>query len=422
VDAREYAEMLENPPPATLFAVVGEPAPGAGDVAARLADAGHATSVVASPRVEGVQWELALDDADGDVRVWLDARPSYLATLDLAWHGVTKEDVAAVAASPWIVGVQGCLGDEPLAAYHAFLRLLHAAAPDAGLFFDVDQAAPRPAAWLREVGESDVPPSARSLFTIHSVPENDGPDAAVWLHTHGLDRCGSIDLDIVGAGLDDVDILGELLNAVASLFVDRGVPPPDEPFQAAMGVDLVWLPWEDGVRHVRGAFGGRRERGDEVHGGLRGLLFAPKKGLFGRKYESPRVLVPELMEDPVFFVSGMETKRMTLLARERLDRFRALFERFGGREDEWGFLVKLGYRVDGAEDDTEREHLWFHVHAIEGDEVDATLINEPRWVSALAEGQRGRHPLSLLTDWTILCEHGRFDADSVVALERTLDS
>jgi uncharacterized protein YegJ (DUF2314 family) len=68
----------------------------------------------------------------------------------------------------------------------------------------------------------------------------------------------------------------------------------------------------------------------------------------------------------------------------------------------------------------EREHLWFQVHELQGSEVDATLLNAPYRVERMLEGERGRHSLDLLSDWAILCERGRFDADSVSELERAL--
>ena len=75
---------------------------------------------------------------------------------------------------------------------------------------------------------------------------------------------------------------------------------------------------------------------------------------------------------------------------------------------------------DGHPEDGEREHLWFHVHELSGSEVDATLLNQPYRLERLSEGQRAKHSLALLSDWAILCDKGRFDADSVGELERAL--
>ena len=143
----------------------------------------------------------------------------------------------------------------------------------------------------------------------------------------------------------------------------------------------------------------------------------PKESWTGRKMVCPSSLVPTLERNPMLYVSNMETARMALLAAEKLPRFARLFAELG-HEEGTRFLVKLGYPVDGARGDDEREHLWFDVHSLEGDSVDATLLNQPYYIDRMHEGQRAKHPLEKLSDWAILSPHGRFGPDSVHALDR----
>ena len=110
---------------------------------------------------------------------------------------------------------------------------------------------------------------------------------------------------------------------------------------------------------------------------------------------------------------------MARLARERLGAFEDYFRRYGG-EPAWGFLVKLGYRTDHAASDDDREHLWFEVHAIEPGRVEATLLNEPYDVARMKEGDRDSHDLELLTDWTVLCQYGRFAPDNISLLAKEI--
>lgn len=134
----------------------------------------------------------------------------------------------------------------------------------------------------------------------------------------------------------------------------------------------------------------------------------------------PSIYQPVLEDNPLLFVSSMETLRMAALARERLERFTSLFDENAAEQD-WLFLVKLGYPIDDASEAEDREHLWFQVHHLEGKYCEATLLNEPYGVSGMHEGQRAQHDLALLTDWQILCPHGRFSADTVVHLQRMLE-
>ncbi|MCA9669875.1 MAG: DUF4026 domain-containing protein [Myxococcales bacterium] len=410
----------------------GAKAAGVSDVEKLLSAAGIACEKVTPcpPTVaHGARWEAEIEP--GGAHVWLEPAPretieEMTRDAGLEWRGVLDEDVQSATEATWAMGVGVELGDEPLGEYHQQLKLLAALAPDAVFALDVSALTPRPGEWLAEVAASQAPPSPETLFTIHCV--GDQGESTVWMHTHGLDRCGSVELDLVDVPASFVSLAGTLLNTVATMFIEQGVPEADEVFVAGHGIELLWLPWEDAMDKVgRNVPGGRGDRRDEAHCGARGVLFAPAKGLFGRrKHKGVDYYREQLEQNPLLYISDMQTERAAALARERLPRFRALYERFSeDKTDEgekaWLFLVKLGYTIDGAESETDREHLWFEIHAMSDERVEATLLNEPYSIASMREGQRGEHSLSKLSDWTVLCEHGRFEPDTIRELERLLE-
>ncbi len=337
--------------------------------------------------------------------------------------GIGSEVPEAARASEHTLCVGATLGDRPLDQYHALTKLLHRLAPDPAAVLEPAAVAVRPSGWLAEVASARTPPSPMTLFNIHMVGDQK-PGELHWLHTHGLERCGIIDLEMFDVPFEGCRLLAQLVNSVAGMFMDDGVPPPEEPFVAGLGLTLVWFPWDEAMRRFPPVAGGGpqdREGEDDEHRGPRGVLFAPRRRwLFWRRYESPASYLPILEGNPILYISSMETERLSQLAAERLPRFLDLLERFGGKE-KWVFVVKLGYPVDGAETPDQREHLWFEVHGRTGPrELDATLVNAPYAIAAMHEGDRGRRSLDALTEWAILCEHGRFDADTVGRLEEVV--
>ena len=88
-------------------------------------------------------------------------------------------------------------------------------------------------------------------------------------------------------------------------------------------------------------------------------------------------------------------------ARQTVPLLKAIREEFAGFP--FPTLMKLGLPTDDGND---HEHLWFEVHAIEGDTVDATLVNQPFAIASLKAGQRGTHSLEKLSDWTLLTPAG----------------
>lgn len=100
-------------------------------------------------------------------------------------------------------------------------------------------------------------------------------------------------------------------------------------------------------------------------------------------------------------------------ATQTLGVFRALCDEFARLD--LPALVKLGYPT---EHDESTEHLWFQVHSIHGDTVEATLVNAPHHVPTLTAGQRGEFALERLTDWVILSPAGAMTPRNVSAARR----
>jgi len=339
------------------------------------------------------------------------------------WNYMRPEDVAQAKASRWGLGVETTYSEAPLIQFHRQLQLLHAIAPEAVAVIDDAACWPHPGAWMEEIATTMAPPNPLNLYLIHEVFEEG--DREVWIHTHGLLRCGCLELEMLGVPTDAVGPLGGLLTTAAAMVIEQAMPPADEPFLIGADMDLVWLPWEQGIRQFpRGTPGARDSDRDDFHSIPSAVLLAPGRkllGLFGRRYRNPLCYRPLLDGNPLLFVSNLETLRMSMLAQERLDVFLELLARFTGSKD-WLFMVKIGYPVDEAQDEDDREHLWFEVHGADAESVDATLTNQPYAITRMREGDRARHSLDGMSDWNIFCEYGRFDPDTVVHLIRELEA
>ena len=332
---------------------------------------------------------------------------------------MTAAEIGQAREALWAVTLCAEYSEAPLQDYHAHLKALVATVPDVVAVVDVMACAPRGGAWARAAAASRVPPDPASLFTIHAISPDEGTPGGVWMHSHGLVRCGCIELEMLNVPAEHTYPLGELFNAVATMFVEQGPPPAEEAFEIGQRISLVWLPWEAALKQVPDSISGGLPDRDEAHSGPSGVLFVPSRWPWGRRHRPITSILKRLTADPVLYMSSMETERMALLAAELFDRFAALHARLG-QSDSWVFLVKIGYRMDGGEEDN-REHLWFAVHSIDGDTIDATLTNEPHGIARMREGQRGRHSLLRMSDWAILCEHGQFGPGSVGELEAILE-
>lgn len=336
---------------------------------------------------------------------------------DVRWHARDFDDDgrAALLESKHAVRLECVLGEPILESYHEALRLLRRLAPEAVAVHDLAATEYRPESWWDDAIEGLAPPPPSSLYTIHIVRDAEEDPALLWFHTHGLYRCGAIELEILDVPEDAAEDMKTFLNIAAQLFIEGGTPEKGEPFAIGQGIELAWLPWEDALSHVGSEGLGRGGDRDEDHDGPRGVLFAPgrkKLGVFGKRWLAPATLGPKLPDHPIFYVSRMETRRMGILATERFPVFRDLVTRFSGTTD-WGFLAKIGYLVDGSAGSGEMEHLWFEVHAVDGARLDATLINAPHAIARMKLGDRAWHAADQLSDWRIGSPVGGVGPDRV---------
>ena len=307
---------------------------------------GLSMEMVSPPVAPRATWELSCALPHGGRRfsVWA-MHSQQVESLHLQHdHQVlSAAEKEALSESAWSLGVALVFGDTPLDDFHFQLRALLAVAPSAVAAFDVAAFRLHHREWIKESAQSAAPPAPTSLFVMHFVCDGGKPG---WIHTHGLDRCGRLELELFDITPDASRLLSELVNSAAAFFLEQGLPAPGDPVEVGRELSVLWLPWEEALARKRPRYGGGQGDRDEGHG------------------------------NPTADPSQYGT----------------------------------------------REHIWFEVHSFGAEHVDATCINQPHSVPALREGQRGLHQLSLISDWTIFCPVGRFDAERVGVLVHVLDS
>lgn len=327
---------------------------------------------------------------------------------------------------------------DPLTSFHLQLKIMNAIVPDASLAIDFMSYRLLSAKWLNMTAKSAIPPSPDYLYTLHCVydEENENDNRRYWFHTHGLNRCASVELEILNFK-QGADQMNTLINMTVKKFLTHPAKEKER-FTIGydgMGINLCWLRWEEALKdlpkNMLGGFSDRDEV-DNVHAEPSGILFAVEDG----NMISPEIYAPTLAENPIYYITNEETARMSALAKERFGAFERVFRKeykepekksflknlFGSKKEEeeqpgWTFLVKLGLEVDNPDSGSEKEHLWFDVLSIKGEKIEAKLLNQPYWISGLKEGNINTYPLEVLTDWLIYSPDSTYTSDSIYILE-----
>ncbi len=338
--------------------------------------------------------------------------PKYI--VDLIGTITEKEKETALAAGTSLtIRADGAEGDL-LRDRKNGLRFMHAVMGDDGLaVMDV----PAHAVWSRAMLEDELSHEAEldveQLVAYHAIHDDD--KKTYWIHSHGLGEIGFFDFDIVDP-TDDMNLF-DLQRAIAYAIVEQSVKINTDRFTVfAPRGQIRFVPVPEFLRRAPVLIKSRIEW-DEYHRDNRAVLCEPTgflTRLLGMAMPS-RALSSKVPDNPLIYFSTAATQRMAERARMTYGLLRKLQTEFA----ELGFtvLVKIGYRMDGG-GESDIEHLWFSVHELHDEQIDATLENDPYRIARMKNGDRGLHPVSQLTDWLILTPAGSINPRNTLAARR----
>ncbi|MGN0624012.1 MAG: DUF4026 domain-containing protein [Oscillospiraceae bacterium] len=279
--------------------------------------------------------------------------------------------------------------------------------------------------WAKLAAASEVPPSPEYLYVIQCVS---GDDNCVWMHTHGLNRCGGQELEILNSDKDNYPNQACILTTLAGRIVsENGFADEYEPvftIRLAEGIPLVatWVRWETAIKAYSPKFLGGTEDRKDGHNENTGVVFLYRnKNDCDKRVLSHVSIYNELLsQNPMLMITSEETERMRRLALERLGYMIGLFES-RDRFEKIAVLVKVGLEVDEEYRDGDmKEHIWFEMKDVNTDEgsFTAELTQEPYYVAALKAGDIRSCRFDEITDWTVLIDGDRITPDSVYRLEK----
>lgn len=319
----------------------------------------------------------------------------------------------------WLLGVQTTFAKaDPICSYHQQLKLAFLASNQGPAFFDQNSLMLRSRSEVERLVSTQVPPRTTEVFSIHAVFEKQNLNAKdskraaglgdCWLHTHGLQRTYTPDLELFDIPGKYGEVGGQLLNSVAEVLLGHPNPAPGQVLTIGHRLQVCYFAVADVLRDFTPRLGGPAEREDSEHNGRRLVLTAADPEAQGR-FRSPHKMLRRLAEEEaVLYISKRETQRMARLALERWPNFGMLFARHRQQHPRWRFLCKLGLKTEHEE----REHLWFEVLGMKPGQIRGKLLNNPLGIQTLKRNSEAWCDLSLLTDWVILTSLGRFNPES----------
>lgn len=335
-------------------------------------------------------------------------------------HFFPDIDIEAIQKVQCGLAVEMEFGVDALSSYHLQLKLIHAMIPDALAVIDDSSEKILSGRWVALAAESRVPPAPRYLYTAQAVAGEE-EDACVWLHTHGLNRCGRPELEVLDSNKENYQEHYNVLETLANrMLEDESVPDFGAPYfmaYMAEGIPLVvtLIDWEQAVElYSPEMLGGKKDR-QEGHNKDTCVVFVyPSQESAEKGQFYPLDIYDKYMKgNPVFLISIEETARMRAQAVERIS---YLFDAFSDKDNH--LLVKLGLTVDEEHRtmENDKEHIWFEILEVSGNRFRAKLTQEPYYIKDMHEGFVGEYGPEDVTDWLIYTPNGRLSPDDVYRL------
>ena len=359
--------------------------------------------------IDGAEYQAAMNPVDVEIPSFV--RPE---------HSFTDEEFQKLDEAR--TGLSICMdfdGDSNRCFYDQ-LRFINVLFPELLAILDCPSEKLLSGKWVALAAKSSVLPAPRYMFTVQAISD-DGEE--VWLHTHGLKRCGLYELEILGSSKEFFNDHYKMIESFAlqMLESDDPVKPGDALLigqAAGKALTMTAVNWQEALKYYPDVtIGTAEDREGDVHSEDTCVLMIYKNSRDEeeKRYTPVNDFNQFLNQNPMYMFSNAETKRMSDLAIERIP---YMLKAFSDKENQ--IIVKIGLLTDKEYwngDKPQREHIWFELKDVKDDCIVATLTQDPYYVSDIKTGDTRSFPVSDITDWLIFTPKCRITPDDAYLLE-----
>lgn len=338
---------------------------------------------------------------------------------DPALHNLSEEETQILLAAGAGLGIEMTFSENNMESFHLQIKLLAMMVPDMVALIDDNAYRVFSGKWVKMTAASKVPPSPDNMFCVHLVNEPQH-SKSVWIHTHGLSRCGTIELEILGATLENYETFYTALDNMAQrligdgAFIDEMEPKLIGAASDNRDIVVTWQRSEWSLRDFpKNIIGSIKDRNDE-HNLNMGVvyLYETEDDVMNGKITPIIKWEKYLSDNAIYYKSTEETQRMRALALERVDAMRTIYEHLPGEKT---LLIKIGLTPDPelGFDEGQHEYIWFEVNELRDDGFTATLTQNAYYVKGMVEGVQQDFTYDDIVDWRIYTEENTFSPDNI---------
>lgn len=306
----------------------------------------------------------------------------------------------------------------PVVCFHVQLKMMCCLIENMGFCIDFNAERILSGNWCSLQAKTNTPPALKYLYTIQCIG-SDVNDNKVWIHTHGLNRCGFIEYEIMDSNVELCNDHAILLSNFCDWVISN--PKPTEEYEPiTIGKDsdgndivLTWINWQSAnEKYDKMLIGGANYR-DLAHSRYIGTVYAledakskellPMSSFDVSKYKTCMTVLPE-----------QENVRISTLAKERLNFLKNWSALSSAKAN-----VKVALNVPQelqVKAGSSFEHLWATLHKVDKTDVYCEILDVPRYVPGVKRGDKIKISLDNLSDWYLEVDNMKVTPDSVYQL------
>lgn len=327
-----------------------------------------------------------------------------------------EEEKEAILTAKDAITVFMEFNEKAAKCYQLQLRLCYALVPN--MYGIIDESAEKilPARWVYMCCQTKTLPNPKNLFSVQAVVEDNGE---VWLHTHGLTRCGINELEILRSDSKNYQNHYNLILSYATYLLDRRLKKETPMGGAYIGMLINRQPivvtstsWTKALTYYKHLdLGGIKDR-KLGHNSKTNVIFLYKDETDQEKNILNKITIFDNLwgDNPIFFVSDAETERMKKMAQERFDYVKEAF-----KDKDNSVSIKIGMPIMNKKD--KFEHIWFDLLEIGDKKFKARLTQEPYDNINMKINDEAWFTINDVTDWIIYTKKNRISPDEVYILE-----
>lgn len=397
-----------SPPSATdLRAVV------AGKQIATIEEIGKAIASCIGESIEAEE----IEPPDADISWSMRARVTDLPNEIILWAEPLNESStdATGIEDGWILALQTILhSGDPLTHFSNLMRLLGGIDLPTHSVCDISTGRWFPIEVIESVFiQDDLEPPEEVLWISRLVeaPEGGDPeDRWAWISTHGLARCGRVELEMLGVPAVLSSEALHLVDGLAALTLETSLPPAGKPI--SLGSDLIvsLVECEKAISLLQEGMPGRENRSAPS------VVLTSHDGASVFPHDALRIL--NAGETTVMKTLRSTIRRATI-AKSQWNLFVNAAKHIGASEHAT-CLVQIPWS-NAEDEDSPREYLWFRIVETINDTITGELAHKPALVASLEEGHREEINQDDITDWIVMTPVGPMGPSDAEAINEFLD-